>query len=544
MVEGLGAEGYVLRVTTLGGRPVVVAAGATDRGTRHAIYEFIRQVDVSGGRPLLPTRLGIRQKPSFELRGVYAHQHWAYNYPYALRTWSVEEWKLYVDLLAYLDVNLLQIWSMAGILPVPLSKDDEEFLRRYPPVIEHAQKNHAMEVWIGECANNVCAKGNVPPVAERLYFDVEMLKNPGDPQQLAELTKARSAFYEICNNADGYWVIDSDPGGWEGSPAEEFVSILSENRKLIDRHARLGKKAKLIYWMWVGWGTGPREDNWQRTIEQMRQRIPEPWWITVSWDGHWQVADEAGVTPKAIYYPYGAVEPEPSLPFTTVVPKAVIDALDVEDRVATVQGAMANAQTPLCQLPNLYFFTRAIWDMALRREDRKASMHQLARLIYPQRADVLTAAWMSLGHPDAPKAEDLAEELNRLCDQEQLGRPGPVGLKLFPDYSLVARDLARQLRIHAAAVAFCRSAGSAAPDAEALARLERYCLLSLEWRRRTGFRRFGTNGYDFFPLHDAAHRRWWRGDHLDREVYRKLERSMKSRYDDWEAELILYPLNH
>lgn len=40
---------------------------------------------------------------------------------FALRTWTVEQWKQYVDILAVIRVNLFQIWSMAGILPTPCS---------------------------------------------------------------------------------------------------------------------------------------------------------------------------------------------------------------------------------------------------------------------------------------------------------------------------------------------------------------------------------------------------------------------------------------
>lgn len=544
--EGLGSEGFVLRIARAGERQTIVAAGNTEAGTRHALYALMCRLDVTKSPPILPADLNVIEKPSFNLRGMYAHQHWAYNHPYALRTWTVDEWKQYVDILALLRMNLFQIWSMAGILPVPLSPGDEAFLRRYPPVIEHARRNHGMEVWIGECANNVSEKQDLPPIEQRDYFEVETLKNPADPQQMADLKRARAEFYRICDQADGYWIIDSDPGGWKGSPASEFVDILMLNRRLIDAHTRLGTKAKLIYWMWLGWGISDRREvNWRDVAVDLARRNPEPWLMTVANGEQLKLADELKLADRVVYYPYGAVEPEPSLPFTTVVPKVVSDVLNVPERVGQIRGVMGNAQTPICQLPNIYYFTRAIWNMDLRSADREAAMRELARLIYPEQADLVAQCWRSLGSPEAPEADRLVRQLEKRIADNELGRPGPIGVKLFPDYAQVARDLAAQLRVHGVAMEVVRAAREKSiADDKVIEPLKRYCLLSLEWRRRTGFRNYGTNGYNFFPLREAVHTRWWRGDHLDKSVYAELESAMRVEYDAWEAELILYPLNH
>jgi len=539
----LGDEGFVLRVIDRPTGRAVIAAGATEAGTRQAVYALMRELDVSHLPPTLPASLNITEDPSFPLRGMYAHQHWGYNHPYALRTWTVDEWKRYVDILALMRVNLFQIWSMAGILPVPFSPEDEAFLKRYPPVIDHAHRKHGMTVWIGECANNMCDRRDVPPVAERDYFKVESLKNPADPAQMAQLRAARAEFYKVCNNADGYWVIDSDPGKWPGSPSSEFVDILMMNRQLINEHTLLGPKARLVYWMWFGWGTGKREANWRDTLVDLKKRSPEPWWMTVADKGHWQVVDELGVQDRCVYYPYGMIEPEPSLPFTLVVPQHLVDALNVPERIGKIQGAMGNAQTPVCQWPNIYWFTRTVWNMNLRAEPREKAIGELARLIYPERADLLAKAWLSLGSPEAPDAVKYADELESLAKSQGLGRPGAVGVKLFPDYGQVARDLAKELRIHAVAMEFCRRVNEADnDDKRVLDVLTRYCLLSLEWRRHTGFRNYGTNGYDFFPLKAAADKRWRRDNKLNPDIVAALERAMIPGYEDWEVKLVLDPL--
>jgi len=53
-----------------------------------------------------------------------------------------------------------------------------------------------------------------PPAAERDYFDFESLKDPADPAQMRQLEEARTVFYQVCSNADGYWV---DPEGFDST---------------------------------------------------------------------------------------------------------------------------------------------------------------------------------------------------------------------------------------------------------------------------------------------------------------------------------------
>ena len=543
--SALGDQGYVLHAINDKKQPTIIAAGATDAGTRNAIYALMCRLNVANSPPTIDENCYIGTTPTFPLRGMYAHQHWAYNHPYSLRTWTIDEWKQYVDMLAMMGYNLFQIWSMAGILPMPLSEGDEAFLRRYPPVIDHAKQNHGMEVYIGECANNVCENPDVPPIADRLYFDVEALKDPSDPKQMAELRAARAEFYKICNNADGYWVLDSDPGKWDGSPASEFVDILMMNRELINEHTLLGDKAKLVYWMWIGWGTKEREDNWRDTVDELIRRSPEPWWMTVAWEGHWKVAAERKLANRTIYYPYGAIEPEPSMPFTTVVPQVIHDVLDITEWADEVRGIMGNAQTPVWQLPNMYYFARASWDLSRRNDPREDAVAELARLIYPEHAELLTKCWLSVGSPDAPDAAKLADELQTIVERGELGRPGPVGWKLFPTFDQVARDLAIQLRIHGLAMNFCKMAADENVSEDALLeQLKAYCLWTLRWRKINGFRRYASNGYNFFPLRRAAHNHWWRGDHLDKRIYDAIKQTMEAEYEPWEAELVLYPLNH
>ena len=84
------------------------------------------------------------------------------------------------------------------------------------------------------------------------------------------------AFYRIVNNADGFCFIDSDPGGWPGSPLSDQARIFNGARALLDRYNMHGKSTKLIDWMWLGWGRHPTgSESGKRAVEFMQDDHPE-----------------------------------------------------------------------------------------------------------------------------------------------------------------------------------------------------------------------------------------------------------------------------
>lgn len=534
----LGPEGYVLALRHVGRRSVIVAAGNSDIGTHHALLHALRCIDVRPQPVAFSLDADVRTAPAFGLRGMYAHQHWSYRYPYALRTWSVPEWQQYVDFLAHGRMNLFQIWSMAALCPAPFSPADRAFLQRYPPIIGHAQTAHGMQVWIGECANNTAKCGPLPPVPDRRYFDVEVLKNPADPAQLDELLAHRRAFYELCDNADGYWIIDSDPGGWEGSPTSDFVRILAANRRLINESTRKSLDARLIYWMWVGWGTGSRDENCARAAERLLQEIDPPIWLTHSWEGHFATTRGSEHRQRTVYFPYGAIEPEPSLPFTTVIPPALSGAIGTAQAQAPFAGILGNAQTPLVQLLNIWYFANCAWDPGYARRSKADVVGELAHLLFPQAAQTLAEGWLALDGTEAASARVVARELDLRVAQKRLGIPGPLGRLVFPDPDRIAEDLLCLLGIHAAALEFCEAADNEPSDESVFSRLKEYVSRSIDWRHRTGFKRFGYYGYDFEPVHAAAHRRW--RDGLPGWVIEQLRNLIRDRSHEETGDLQLF----
>ena len=106
------------------GRALYRLGGSDPAAVVAAVMTLEQRARVGNGDVSLPADLQETSAPRWRRRGVYAHQHWAYRRPYSLRDWTAEDWTRYVDLLAHLRYNLLQLWTMEGICPHPLSDGD------------------------------------------------------------------------------------------------------------------------------------------------------------------------------------------------------------------------------------------------------------------------------------------------------------------------------------------------------------------------------------------------------------------------------------
>jgi len=476
-------EAFRIDSRTDDGSVTITITGSDAAGLKFGIIELICLLQIADGDVCLPLPLRIARKPLFATRGMYAHLHWAYNHPYALRSWHREDWERYLDLLTHLGFNTVQIWPMMELLPHPLSAEDRAYLERYAAIVDYAHNERGMKVFIGSCPNSITENAGGVPIAEREYRRLEKRLNPGDPAALQRILEARSDLYRAVPDADGYWVIDSDPGGWPGSPPSDFVSILVGHRALIDRHGSRPASQPLIYWMWYGWGPDSREANWRRTLTEIKQRLTEPWRLHVCLPEHFGVCRELGVLDRATYFPYNLVETEPSAPLTELRFEG-IDAAVRTAREAGLDALQGNAQTPLVQLPNIARLSDAAWQDG-RPMDGTHTLRRLAGRLVAKDAAKLVRAWESLGRQDAMESLLLAGELRRLADEPDL--PGSLGI-LIGDWSARAvEDLSFLLEIHAHALRFERAYDRRARMGELAASLGRYLQAVRAWAERTGY---------------------------------------------------------
>jgi hypothetical protein len=475
------------------GRAFACVAGASPIGTARGLSRLLGMIEVSGRRARLPALSDAASAPRFALRGMHLNG-WAASHPYAFRCWSEEDWQRYVDMLFHEGVNLLFLWPSIDIIPSPLSREDEEYLQEVRRVVAYAREQRGMEVWALQSANRIALSDcGVRDPRLRPYwlpeFQVDL--DPGDPEQLDAILRSREPLYRIVDNIDGLVIIDSDPGGWKGSPVRAYITLLQRTRAMLDRHAAHGPGVKLVSWLWQGWGCtswdpGNREPVIAETVALMREALPEPWMLIAGTGHYLPFLRRLGVLDRTVYLPYGAIEAEPSLPFTNVDPGAIRGALDGLTAYPGIAGVMGNVQCPVLQMPQVHHLMAGAWDFDGRARPDADGLSDLARLLHPAQARPVAEAFAALNATTPEEIDGALSQVRRISESADT-LPGLLGRLLFPTPRQALSDLASQLRVRRAEAAFACALEASAGAAALAPLLTDYFRECLGWESRHGF---------------------------------------------------------
>ena len=304
-------------------------------------------------------------------------------------------------------------------------------------------------------------------------------------------------------------MIDSDPGGWPQSPISEQVKIFQRARALLDRYHVNGKKAKLIDWMWVGWGrhkfyspskTVVSQYDWTSqnpdasdlafmgdTIRNFKQNLAEPWNLIAGFSQYLNTCRKEGVLEKTVFLPYGVIEVEPAFPSTRVSLNSIRSVFDFVQDISELRGIMGNNQTPLLQLPRTFFFLSAAWELDYKNRSELEVLQDLSEQLYPQNSNFIAECFLALEDNNSHKIDDLLSRLQTLLTQGKIGRPGALGRKLFPDPIVVAKSLVFQLKIRAARERFLQALTGEPTRSMCEALVVDYLDALLSWSKETGW---------------------------------------------------------
>lgn len=380
--------------------------------------------------------------------GMYIHQHWSYKHPYAARTWTLEDWRGYVDGLHRLGYNTVMVWPVLETMPNPLTESDRRNLERISSVIDMVHGEFGMRLLIALCPN-VMAKDEEASkytFEDRPFFHTDRRVDPGDDEAMARMMAWREELFRPLAKADGVSIIDSDPGGYPGSTNEEFVRLLAAHRRMLDR---LRPGIELYYWIHVGWQAycdyyrtaefrmGKQEEI-EDTLRRLRDAKPEPWGILSGWGP--QVGEGLGLKDRTIAFRYGAIEGEPSFPMTNF-------GGDTAWQVGATPGArgvMGNAQSHCLQIPNTFAFARGAQGKPVTESDYV----ELANNLLAGQGSAIVQAWKALAGVDADTMRAARAEIGRVKAANP--QPGPLKGLLFGDPQRFLDDLAMQLDAKAA----------------------------------------------------------------------------------------------
>jgi hypothetical protein len=414
------------------------------------------------------------------LVGIYIHQHWPYNYPYAARTWKVEDYRGYCGGLKTLGYNTVMIWPVLETMPSPRTASDRATLKKIAAVIDMLHRELGMRAYIALCPN-VGVKDEEARKAlfeQRHFFYCDTRVNPGDPKALGQLIERRREIFHPLAKVDGVVIIDSDPGGYPGSTNAEFVNLLLAHRRMFDR-LRLG--IELVYWNHVGWPAYGRwyqsgkfnfgtEAEFMEALTLLKRFDPKPWGIA----NGLKYAEKVGLESKVVSYNYGRIEGEPSLPMTRFDVAGACEA----GKSKGPRGVMGNAQTHCVQLPNTFAFARGATGQPIGRED----FVRFAEDLIPGQGELIVQGWESLESGNTRGMRAIADRLEKLPVTTLKG--GPLKGLLFNNPKRFVVDLTYMLRLKAAFLEYVAASESGKGVKTALGA---FVEALSAWQKRTGY---------------------------------------------------------
>jgi hypothetical protein len=403
-------------------------------------------------------------KKSDKITGMYVHQHWSYNHPYAARTWTLEDWEGYLDGLHKLGFNAVLYWPVMETIPDPPTPSDVESLERFAKVIDIAHEKYGMKVFITMSPNVVPKSEEARKYTweKRKFFACDDRINPRDVNAVAKIIKQRKELISYLKDVDGIMLIDSDPGGWPGSTNVDFVSLLGNYRTMFDE---IRPGIELYYWSHAGWQAYSRfyatakfefglPEEFAETYQLLERQKLEPWGIATG-----QLLGDPkklGLEDRVLSFRFGAIEGEPTFPITNF-------GSDIAWKAANEpapRGVMGNAQSHCLQVPYTFAFARGDQNLPIEKDDYT----QLAEEMITDQGETIYAGWSALGGSDPQAMRDASRALAAI-DKSTL-KPGRLKGLLFGDAGRYIDDLVFQLNAVADLENF-RTAALAEPQDQA-----------------------------------------------------------------------------
>jgi len=393
---------------------------------------------------------------------MYIHTHWGYNHPYAARTWTIRDWEAYLQGLHGLGFDFIMIWPLLDSMPAQPNITDRLFLATLEQAIDLAHQRFGMKVAIVAGANAIGNEQSADYVfSKRPYFACEKRIDPKNREEVLSFFSGRRNQLSFLPNVDALAIIDSDPGGFPGSSVDELVMLMEGQAAALRMH---NPKAEFIYWMWLGWeyinsfhartAAGEAvsmafQDNPEEftpVLTSLRARMPEPWSLLHCLPQHDQAIDALGLRDKAMWFPYGLLEGEPTFPMINCDPGRLGQAITADRLDRCHRGAMGNLQNHCLQLPHTYIFSH----LATGGSPETLDLPKFADELIPGHGEDVSEGWQALESRDADRQWAAINALMPLVGQ--LHRTGPLAGLLFHDADRFLVDLAMNLGVRAALV--------------------------------------------------------------------------------------------
>ena len=403
-----------------------------------------------------------RETPSIAVRGIHLNG-WPLNYPYAFRAWKEEDWKRFVDIAWAQRINLFYLWPFMEIIPLPLTPEDEAYLQEVRRVVDYAQNQRGMEVWIMQSANRIGVSdcGSRDPRL-RTYWVMGTCQqdmNPGDPEQLARIMAHFEALLPHRRQRRRLLLDRLGSRRMAGQPAERPGADLQrrEGSCSIATTRTASRRSSSTGCGWDGAGIRPAPRAASAAWSSCRtpsgtsaRRSPSPGRSSPACRRTSSRRRRRRPSGKTVYLQYGAIEMEPAFPATNLGLQPVRDVFDTVERYPGLKGVMGNNELTILQLPRTFYFFESAWRLASKARAEPDVLQDLAERLYPDHAALVARAYEHLRAEDPAAIRAVIDPLAALIERKDTGRPGSIGRFLFPDPLTLLRVLKAQLEIRAA----------------------------------------------------------------------------------------------
>ena len=376
------------------------------------------------------------------ITGFYLHTGWEFEHPFAVRSWSREDFSGWFTLMKELGMDVLMFWPLFEAMPAPLSEADRQVILGWKEILADA-KSRDLATWVVQTANcttppEIAEK----PFKERHFYHIRLDVRLDDPQVRDAYFAHRANLMGALDNADGYVTIDGDPGSYPGAKPEQFLEVFQHDRAILDAMGR--SDAQLIPWIWAGWGCHRNSQGyWDEAIaplttpvlDMLKAKMPAPWTLLPgrnlregfgSGRTNFALTENAGLVENSVLFCYDIIELEPVAPAVFLQFDDIRRVLREEaPLLQKARGVMGNAQQPIMALPNLFFFARAAREPEYLTRSDEEILRDLATFLGGDN-EILVPAWQSGYLPLGALSADLPARLraSRLTSHIAEGLPG------------------------------------------------------------------------------------------------------------------------
>jgi hypothetical protein len=308
---------------------------------------------------------------------VYVHMGWPMAYPFSPRTWSQVEWERWLTLMQKNGVEKVMLWPGYEFID-PDSSSEIETMAEWTRFIIHTCHTVGLGLWLGRSINAVC-NNNKNKLACRDVRDTETILI-NSQEYSNKIAKLLQYIFKNCQNFEGWWCIDRDPGACMGTTPQAFAKAYEAQFKAVH------KAQQAIYWMWGGWTDILNQQAqwrekpqafWKNCVSEMLKLFPDLH-LLYCWPGH--VASLEGLNKgniNAHAFPYHFGEPEPSIPWTHAGPLEPSYNFNLITnktlKACGPQESIFNLQTPCLRTPYLIQCLSGNSDVATSLEDIEKS---------------------------------------------------------------------------------------------------------------------------------------------------------------------------